>query len=78
MSSFSIAESEGGNAEAHFYGPWNRLLNTMFPVDSKFEVHPQYPPPGLNKESVDFVAVLILILLFLILNLSPSLILTLF
>ena len=59
MSSFSIAESEGGNAEAHFYGPWNRLLNTMFPVDSKFEVHPQYPPPGLNKESVDFVAVLI-------------------
>ena len=59
MRSFFIAGTKSTASEKSFYGPWNRLLNTMFPVDSKFEVHPQYPPPGLNKESVDFVAVLI-------------------
>ncbi|KAM6499316.1 hypothetical protein JOM56_004824, partial [Amanita muscaria] len=35
----------------------NRLLNTMFPPDTLFEVVPQYLPP--SGDAVDFVILLI-------------------
>ena len=59
MRSFFIAGTKSTASEKSFYGPWNRLLNTMFPVDSKFEVVPESPPVTLH-EVVDFLILLII------------------
>src|ERR1700733_9464261 len=56
MHSFFVAGSS--TSEKPFYGSWNRLLNTMFPVDTMFEVVPQFPPVT-TREAVDFVLLLI-------------------
>ncbi|KAF8530607.1 hypothetical protein BU17DRAFT_35918 [Hysterangium stoloniferum] len=65
MRSFFVASSS--TSEKPFYGSWNRLLNTMFPVDTIFEVVPQCFPPTISAhDSVDFV-----ILLLISVDLSP-------
>ena len=45
-------------SEQPFYGPWNRLLNTMFPVDTIFEVVPQYLPVTSHGAFDSFVLVI--------------------
>lgn len=58
MRSFFIA---GASSEKPFYGPWNRLLNTMFPPDTIFEVVPQYFPPSItSRDAADFVILLLI------------------
>ncbi|KAF7974503.1 hypothetical protein HWV62_12070 [Athelia sp. TMB] len=57
MRSFSISSA---TPEKPFYGPWNRLLNTMFPPDTSFEIVPQYLPPFMNsRDAADFVLLLL-------------------
>lgn len=61
MRSFFIAGASSSTSEKPFYGPWNRLLNTMFPVDTIFEVVPQYFPQSVgSRDVVDFVVMLII------------------
>jgi hypothetical protein len=41
--------------ENDYYAPYNKLLNSVFPVDTDFTVVPQsYPVPD-SRESIDFV-----------------------
>ncbi|KAI0253811.1 hypothetical protein BJV78DRAFT_1189440 [Lactifluus subvellereus] len=40
-------------AEVEFHGPYNKLLNVLFPPDTDFTVVPQYLPG--SRESADFV-----------------------
>lgn len=40
--------------EKEFHGPYNKLLNTLFPPDSDFTVIPQYLEPASSKSS-DFI-----------------------
>ncbi|KAJ6611583.1 hypothetical protein B0H10DRAFT_2055697 [Mycena sp. CBHHK59/15] len=40
-------------AEKEFYGPYNKLLYTLFPADSKYTVVPQYMPTG--RGAADFI-----------------------
>lgn len=39
--------------ESQFHAPYNKLLNTLFPVDSDFVVVPQYLPDSRN--AADFI-----------------------
>jgi hypothetical protein len=57
MRSFFTAGASTATSEKPFYGSWNRLLNTMFPPDTLFEVVPQFPPIT-AREAVDFVGLL--------------------
>jgi len=41
--------------ENDFYAPYNKLLNTVFPVDSDFTVAPQSYPLPTSRDSIDFV-----------------------
>src|SRR6266404_9137470 len=42
--------------ESHLHGFYDKLLNTVFPVHSRFAVFPQYVAPSqLPHESADFV-----------------------
>ncbi|KAI0327010.1 hypothetical protein GY45DRAFT_1328132 [Cubamyces sp. BRFM 1775] len=59
MRSFFIAGSTSATSEKPFYGSWNRLLNTLFPPDTIFEVVPQFPPVT-SRESIDFVVLLLI------------------
>ncbi|TBU52058.1 hypothetical protein BD310DRAFT_791557, partial [Dichomitus squalens] len=45
-------------SEKPLCGSWNRLLNTLFPVDTMFEVAPQLPAVTACKR-VNFVVLLI-------------------
>ena len=54
MHSFLIAGASSTTSENLFYGSWNRLLNTLFPVDTMFEVVPQFPAVT-AREAADFV-----------------------
>jgi len=47
-------------SEADFHGPYNKLLNTVFPPESEFTVVPQYMPS--SRESADFLVVFEVIL----------------
>ena len=58
MRSFFIAGASSTTSEPLFYGSWNRLLNTLFPVDTMFEVVPQFPAVTAH-EAVDFVLLLL-------------------
>lgn len=61
MRSFFVASASSSTSGKPFYGSWNRLLNTMFPVDTMFEVVPQYFPPTISsRDSVDFVILLLI------------------
>ncbi|KZT63825.1 hypothetical protein DAEQUDRAFT_679698, partial [Daedalea quercina L-15889] len=40
--------------ESKFCGPYNKLLNTLFPSDTDFTVDPQYMPNN-TCESADFL-----------------------
>ena len=40
-------------SEADFHGPYNKLLNTLFPPDTSFTVVPQSWPK--SRESADFI-----------------------
>jgi len=60
LHSFSIANATNGSSfEMPFNGPWNRLLATVFPPDTVFEVTPQYIPPLASEEPIDFIALVI-------------------
>ncbi|KIJ48512.1 hypothetical protein M422DRAFT_205623 [Sphaerobolus stellatus SS14] len=49
-----------GTNESAFYGPYTRLLYTLFSLDSDFEVIPQYKEMLLDsRDSVDFVTVFV-------------------
>jgi hypothetical protein len=41
--------------EAEFHGPYNKLLNVLFPLDTDFTVVPQYLSSSREFESADFV-----------------------
>lgn len=58
MRSFFIAGASTATSEKPFYGSWNRLLNTLFPPDTIFEVSPQYTTN--DRDSVDFVVTLLI------------------
>ena len=47
--------------ESVFYGPYTRLLYTLFSLDGPFEVMPQFKHPALqgSTESIDVVTVLV-------------------
>jgi len=47
-----------GRDESLFYGPFNRLLNTLFPVDGPYEIVPQFKSTG-TRESIDFVIIIL-------------------
>ncbi|KZT22287.1 hypothetical protein NEOLEDRAFT_1071902 [Neolentinus lepideus HHB14362 ss-1] len=57
MHSFFVAAV--ATSDKPHYGSWNRLLNTVFPVDTMFEVVSQVPPVAL-REAVDFVVLLLI------------------
>lgn len=65
MRSFFTAGASNATSEKPFYGSWNRLLNTLFPPDTLFEVVPQFPPVTAH-EAFDFV-----VLLFIYVNTTP-------
>ncbi|KAF9069196.1 hypothetical protein BDP27DRAFT_1421169 [Rhodocollybia butyracea] len=58
MRSFFITGSSSTISEKRYYGSWNRLLNTMFPVDTASEVVPQLPATTAH-EAVDFIFLLL-------------------
>jgi hypothetical protein len=37
-----------------YQGPYNKLLNTLFPPESKFAIVPQYPNPRSRDRIVNF------------------------
>jgi hypothetical protein len=41
--------------ENDYYGPFNKLLNFLFPTNSDFTVAPQSCPDPASKESIDFL-----------------------
>lgn len=60
MRSFSIASSANTTLEKPFYGPWNRLLNTIFPPNTIFEVVPKFFPPTTGQDAVDYVVLFLI------------------
>lgn len=58
MRSFFVASSASATSEKPFCGSWNRLLNTMFPPDTVFEISPQFPVN--DRDSVDFVVTMLI------------------
>ena len=54
----AIISDPGGRDESVFYGPFNRLLNTLFPVDGPYEIVPQFKSTG-TRESIDFVIIVL-------------------
>ncbi|KAJ3539693.1 hypothetical protein NM688_g6327 [Phlebia brevispora] len=57
--SFLIAGLSSATSEKSFYGSWNRLLNTLFPPNTPFEVVPQVPPVT-SREAIDFVVLFLI------------------
>lgn len=57
----SFASASNTQSGKPIYGPWNRLLNTLFPPDTQFEVVPHYAPPSHSKDGggADFAIFLI-------------------
>ncbi|KAH9954805.1 hypothetical protein BC827DRAFT_1240938 [Russula dissimulans] len=53
---FAAIERGGGpiTHENQYYGPYNKLLNTLFPPDSDFIVSPNYLPVDVDS-AADFV-----------------------
>lgn len=59
--SFVIAGAYNPTSERPFYGSWNRLLTTLFPPDTVFEVVPQYFSPAMEgRDPVGFVGFLLI------------------
>jgi hypothetical protein len=56
------ASATFGKGGKPFYGPWNRLLNTLFPPNTAFEVVPQYFPATTGRDAVDCVVLLLIYL----------------
>jgi len=55
MRSF-VAGASNATFGGPFYGSWNRLLTTLFPPDTTFEVVPQYFPPMVQgRDSFGFL-----------------------
>ena len=54
MRSFFTTGASTTTSEKPFYGFWNRLLNTLFPPDTIFEIVPQFPAV-IAHEAVNFV-----------------------
>jgi hypothetical protein len=44
------------SGESKFFGPYNKLLNNLFPSDTDFAVVPQYQKPASSKLSNRIVA----------------------
>jgi len=59
MRSFFTAGTSVATSEKLFFGSWNRLLNTMFPPDTSFEVVPQFPAVT-ACEAADFILLLLI------------------
>ncbi|KAF8430026.1 hypothetical protein EV426DRAFT_1357 [Tirmania nivea] len=53
---FDLARQDGERDESMFYGPYNVLLNYLFPFEEKYVVVPQYKRPAQIK-SVDFTTI---------------------
>lgn len=59
-------------SEKYYYGAWNRLLHTVFPPASRFEVLPQWPLPENSQQAVDFaVCIMMGSVVILILEIKP-------
>ncbi|KAM6499747.1 hypothetical protein JOM56_005255 [Amanita muscaria] len=52
-----IISDPSGRDESVFYGPFTRLLYTLFSVDGPYEIVPQFK--SVAQESIDLVAVLV-------------------
>lgn len=55
---FDLAKSGGEKDESEFYGPFNAVLNYLFPYEEDYEIVPQYKRPEQSK-SVDFTTIFI-------------------
>lgn len=51
------ADPDANTKEAVWHGAYNKLLNTVFPVDTDYTVEPQYITEGTGRDSTDFVFV---------------------
>ncbi|RPB27570.1 hypothetical protein L211DRAFT_834428 [Terfezia boudieri ATCC MYA-4762] len=49
---FDLARQDGERDESMFYGPYNILLNYLFPFEEKYMVVPQYKRPAEMKSVV--------------------------
>lgn len=56
---FDRAVPEGENDESKFYGPYNVLLNYLFPAGEEYMVVPQYKLPDKPK-SINFTATFVI------------------
>lgn len=56
--SFTSAQRARNQIEKDYYGAYNKLLNSLFPPDSDFDVIPQFATSESNYSSVDFVVTL--------------------
>ena len=50
---FELARAGGQTDESRFYGPFNMLLNHLFPFEDRYMVVPQWKRPEQSK-SIDF------------------------
>ena len=55
---FQLALPDGRHNESRFYGPYNLLLNHLFPVDEGYMIVPQYKRRE-DSKSIDFEAIFI-------------------
>ena len=56
----AIISDPSGRDEAVFYGPFTRLLYSLFSVDGPYEIVPQFTSVALQaRESIDIVAVVV-------------------
>ncbi|KAI9461965.1 hypothetical protein BJY52DRAFT_168413 [Lactarius psammicola] len=57
----AIVNDPSGRDESLFYGPFTRLLYTLFSVEGPYEIVPHFKSVGLqgSRESIDTVAVLV-------------------
>ncbi|KAJ7237587.1 hypothetical protein C8J57DRAFT_1087369 [Mycena rebaudengoi] len=53
LNEFSAIPEGDDVAEKHFHGPYNKLLHTLFPADSKYTIVPQSMPTW--REGGDFI-----------------------
>ncbi|KAI5793827.1 hypothetical protein DFH27DRAFT_145598 [Peziza echinospora] len=58
IEAFELARPDGEKDESSFYGPYNILLNYLFPFEEKYMVTPQYKRPEQSK-SVEFCTIFI-------------------
>ena len=55
---FELARTDGQTDESRFYGPFNMLLNYLFPFEDRYMIVPQWKCPEQSK-LVDFTTIFI-------------------